>query len=129
MEQGKRRLTVVVRTARGTLPLVVAASVAGASCGGDSTGIGKSTSANPPGSTGGFGTDAGPSGNTGGAAHQGGATFGAGGTTFGSGGSILIIGSGGGTGGLPPGTCSFTVELPPEGIPPDPGQICAATMV
>jgi hypothetical protein len=133
MEQGRRRLTVVVRTARGTLPLVVAASVAGASCSSDETGIGKSTSANPPGATGGLTTDAGPPSNTGGATEQGGAlgaggTLSTGGVTSGSGGDSFIIVPPA-SGGTPSDTCQFTVELPPEGVPPDPRQICSATMV
>src|SRR5581483_7695765 len=115
MEKGRRQLTVVVRTARGTLPLVVAASVAGASCGNE-TELGKSTSANPPGSTGGVVTDAGPSSGKGGALSAGG-VFGAGGVTSGAGGDTIII-TPPATGGLPSDMCSFTVELPPEGVPP-----------
>jgi hypothetical protein len=71
-------------------------------------------------------TDAGPSSGAGGA--MAGGASGSGGAIFGAGGGILIVGSGG-TGGLGPGQCSFTVELPPEGVPADPGEICAASMV
>jgi hypothetical protein len=133
-----RRLTIIVRSSRGALPLVIAAGVTAAhGCGGDTeTGTG---------SAGGTRSDAGTSGGSGGLAGTGasGGLVSVGGAAGvspfgGAGGSVALGGAGGGlaVGGSGGGMqfCSsfaldsFTVELPPEGTPADPGQICAATM-
>ena len=118
-----RRLRIVVRTAGGTLPFVVAASVsAAAACGNSESG--DETSANT-------------SGGSAGASNGGTATGGAGGILAGgtSGGVIPTITGGtsstGGSGaecGTDPSCYTMTIDIPAEGMPIEPGQVCAATV-
>lgn len=102
-----------MQTARGTLPVVVAAAIVpAAACGApDGTGLSQAGHAG----AGGVQTSAG-----GGSAGRDAA--------IGAGGSIFNVSSGG-AGGLGPGQCGFTVEVPAEGVPAEPGQICSASMV
>jgi len=127
-----RRLSLVVRSSKGTLPLIVAASVVAVECGGDTESSGGVSSG---------GAGARDASASGGSAGRGGsvavdASGGIGGVILpggsgGVGGSAGSAGSGG-LGGSP--FCntswlqSFTVELPPEGTPALPGQICSAAV-
>jgi hypothetical protein len=122
MVVGTRTLRLVVQTAKGALPLVVAATIVEAGGCGNSTDVaGRTLSEGGNGQTGTGGILS-----AGGAAHAGSSAGG----VVGSGGGIIFIGSGGeGSGGLGPGQCDFMVELPPAGVPAQPGQICSATMV
>jgi hypothetical protein len=109
-----RRLMLVVRSSKGALPLIVAAGVSVVDCGDSEPGSGRGTGgATDAAATGGFGTGG----------------FGTGGSagvislTGGAGGTFAVGGSGGN-----PCLETFTVELPPEGVPALPGQICSATV-
>ena len=116
-----RQLRIVVKTASGALPLVLAATVVSAeACGNSSE------------HTNGLGGSADATANAG---HTAGMMAGAGG----QGGTGIIVlqgGSGGnttGNAGEPPSDCSaqctsVQVELPEPGVPAEPGQICAATV-
>lgn len=140
MARAPRRLRISVATAHGVLPVMVAASVApaegcsaiderdgaepasagsGGSQGGGLSGVGGGMSAGMGGAVGVGVGNAGASGAAG---------FAAGGT-----GGVGATGGFGATGGsisVPePTQCFFTVELPPEGVPAEPGQICAAKIV
>jgi hypothetical protein len=125
-----RTLRIVVRTASGTLPLVVAASV---SCG-------ESDRVGPSGLGGGAGMTAG-----GGVAGRGAGSGGiAPGGSGGGGGVIVVTGGAGGTlqvtggtagdgaggelSGCEPRCPEMTIALPPEGTPAEAGQICQATL-
>jgi hypothetical protein len=131
---GGRRLRLLVRTARGALPVLVTAAVVPADGCSDRDQLPRAS-----------GSDAGGTGEGSGRAGAAG-TSGSGSGGSGSGGSMLT-----GTGGIggtpiaipiggsvapdagtpepgPPGKCTFTVALPPAGVPAEPGQICAATM-
>lgn len=135
-----RKLRVVVRTAHGALPVVVAASVVPASsCGSDSE------LSRPQAAPQTAGRSSHGAAGTGGAGN---ATFGASGRDAGV---LITPGTAGASfdagqravpdgGGLRPGMteadclaspsscCDFTVNLPAEGTPAEPGQICAAMM-
>jgi hypothetical protein len=105
-----RQLKVVFRTAHGALPLLVAAMVADtASCGDE--GSGTSSAEHGDASR----DDSGAAGNF---------TLGVGGSLVGTAGSN-VISSDAACGGF---YTSYLVELPPEGVPASPGQICAATV-
>jgi hypothetical protein len=118
-----RSLRLVVRTATGTLPLVVAASVSsGVACGQSERSDG----------TQGNGAGAGSGGGGAGGIASGGSGQGGGGgvipTLGGTGGTL----STGGTGGID--LCGYNcdeyvVPLPPSGMPVEPGQICAVEVV
>ena len=147
MPRMARRLRISVATAQGVLPVMVAASVAptegcaalvddgdhavggagGSTQGGGLSGAGGSAPAGAGGAT--HVSSAG----TGGSSGVGGAVGFAG--SFGSAGSTAGTGVAG-VGGDPfipeptdPMQCFFEVELPPEGVPAQPGQICAAKVV
>jgi hypothetical protein len=114
-----RKLKLVVRTASGTLPLLVASTVISAE------GCGEAEHSRPKenGMAGAAGNDA-----------VGGATSSGGAGTPGTGGAVVItIPTGGQYTG--PDDCSgggcreVSVELPDEGVPAEPGQICAASMM
>jgi hypothetical protein len=103
-----RKLTVVVRTAQGALPLLVAAGIGlDSSCGGGEE----------PDSS---------------AADHGDASsevLGTGGSGLGVGGATGLAGTLIGVGGPNPNACNtFNVAIPPEGVPALPGQICAAVV-
>jgi hypothetical protein len=112
-----RRLGIVVKTSPGALPVLVAAGFVSASACGESTEIRTRSFVDHDASNVGGG---GPGGT------GGGITFGSGGAAtggfaFGTGGEIIIPS---GTG----GSCNYTVPLPPEGTPAEPGQICAVAL-
>jgi hypothetical protein len=128
-----RRLRVVVRAARGALPVVVAASVsptpacsdASPHGGGNAEGGGAGSGAAGTG-----GIDAGTS--LTGPASPDAAGQGGGGSPFGNPPDAAIAADAGSgiTISPPPvdSSCEMVVEIPPEGVPADPGQICAVTM-
>lgn len=113
-----RKLKIVVRTTRGALPLLVFAGVVPAAACGSKSGLQGNNSASDsgtPGGTGGTGAASGGSSATGG------------------GGGIAIDSGTGGTAGE--GFCpsfsldeEFTVALPAEGVPAEPGQICTTVI-
>jgi hypothetical protein len=115
-----RRLRILVRTSAGALPMLVAAGVTPfAACGGD-------TERDPSDRGGGAGTAMADASSGGG--------FGGTGGSLDSGVGGLIVPSTGGGGGTAGGNaCAFgvveelTVQLPPEGVPAEPGQICATS--
>jgi hypothetical protein len=140
MSRVARRLRVSVATAQGALPVMVGASVATAEgCSAlvepDAAAIGGAGGARQDGGLGGGGGSSGSSGTSGGAGVGIGTAGTGGGGSGGAAGSFTgIAGSAGGGGGIPipviePVQCFFTVELPPEGVPAEPGQICAARVV
>lgn len=119
-----RRLELVVLARAGALPIVIAASVTPA-CGSKSGLLEPGTSVASGGSA--------ASGGAGGIG-------GGGGTVISGGGSGGIVFGGGGTGGLGGSggqsacepfqkTETYEVALPPEGVPAEPGQICAVSAV
>jgi hypothetical protein len=120
-----RSLRLVVRTASGTLPLVVAASVSsGVACGQS-----ESTDTSHGNASGGSGAGSGGASGTGGIATGGSAQGGAG---------IIIVPDGGSTGGTngtgggvacEPWCYTYTVPLPAAGMPVEPGQVCAVEVV
>jgi hypothetical protein len=116
---GTRTLRLVVQTAKGTLPLVVAATITEVGCGQTTDIDSRTLEEGGTGHSGSGGMLASASGGRAGASAGG---------TLGSGGGIIIVDTGG-TGAFGPGRCRFTVDLPPEGVPAKPGQICSATMV
>ena len=111
-----RKLRLVVRSRRGALPMVVAVGVVSASACGSKSGL---PFADTP------SIDASASGGSGGL----------GGTAGAGGGIVIDAGSTGGTGGAGGSELcelgdlqDYDVELPAEGVPATPGQICAATV-
>jgi hypothetical protein len=117
-----RSLRLVVRTASGTLPLVVAASVSsGVACGQS-----ESTSKTHGNASGGAGAGSGGAGGTA-----------SGGAGRGGAGVIIVPDSGtGGTDGTGGGVAcepwcaeTYIVPLPPAGMPIEPGQVCAVEVV
>lgn len=120
-----RRLRLWVRTARGALPAVIAASVTPAGACSES----RSADGNAGMPSGTSGTSAGRGGSAGQGTGGSTLTGGAGTPAGGVGGSIPIAGASGIGDPVPPQPCRFTVELPPEGVPAEPGQICAAVML
>jgi hypothetical protein len=144
-----RQLRITVATAQGALPVLVAAAVTPVaegcyeSDGRDHEAAGAGGAGTQGGGFSGFGAagSGGASGTSGVSGVAG--TSGAGGTSGigGAGGEGGAIGVGGigGIGGVAgassnecvyePNPCRFTVELPPEGVPAEPGQICAARIV
>lgn len=105
--------------ASGAVPLLIAAAVAPAACGGDVDTRG----------TGGAAGSTGTGGES--SASTGTSTGGAGGDIFTVVGGGPATGGGGGAGdlcsesGFPTSSFTFTVPLPPPGVPAEPGQICA----
>jgi hypothetical protein len=111
----------MVRTSRGTLPALVAASVlAGSACGKTESDAGQ-----PAG--GGTAGTAGSQATAGASATTGGGNGGSAGTLF-----IPPIEAGPGTGGAKqyPDYClsDYIVDIPEEGVPAEPGQICSASV-
>jgi hypothetical protein len=123
-------LRVWVRTAQGALPVVIGAAVVSAEgCSDRRTIDGRPGDAGQPNAGQGVAGFA--------SAGRGGAMVGGtGGGGFGVAGSPIAVPVAGAAAGAdaggpepgPPGSCQFTVELPPPGVPAEPGQICAATM-
>jgi hypothetical protein len=147
MSRVARRLRISVATAQGALPVMIGASVATAEgCSAlvepDDAPSGGSGGAEQDGGLSGVGGGAGAGTGSGGASGTAGVGVGSAGTggRGGSGGAAgSFTGAAGGfgnagTSGIPippiePVQCFFTVELPPEGVPAEPGQICAAKVV
>ena len=121
-----RKLKLVVRSTTGALPVIIAASVVPATSCGSAEGDSDKAKSGPGDASAGQGGAGGQAG-VGGQGGQGGT------------GGVITVDSGGGAGGtvIVPDAgemCqfgideSFDVELPPEGTPAEPGQICAAAV-
>ena len=118
-----RSLRIVVRTASGTLPFVVAASVSTATACGKSE-SGAETAANASGGSAGGSNGGVSNGGTGGI------------LTGGTSGGVISIPTGGNpsTGGsgfdcdTDPSCYTMTIPIPGAGMPIEPGQVCAATV-